>query len=301
MRSSQSVTSTWHADGLLVVVTLIAAAGWMFSFQALRGLPPLLFIGLRFLCAGLILALCGGRRLYALRGDMRLLREGAFAGVLLGAAMMFWVMGLHLTTAMGAGAFISTLGVVIAPIVAWLIYREHVPTSTWLAIVVATLGLACLALRPGMTIQTADLFFLCSALSFSLQFTLNSRFASRLPVLPLTAIQLTVVGLCALLVSTWLEDWPARVDASTWLWLATSVVLATALRYLAQIWAQSRTPMHHAAFIMTLEPVWTALLASVWLGQHMRPLQVAGGVLVMCALLISRWRMLREALGGRFG
>lgn len=301
MSSVKSGATSLHADGVLIVVTLIAAAGWMFSFQALRGLPPLLFIALRFLCAGLILGACGGRRLYTLRGDRQLLRQGAFAGVLLGAAMMCWVMGLHLTTAMGAGAFISSLGVVIAPIVAWLLYREHIPTSTWLAIVVATLGLGCLALRRGMSVQAADVFFLCSALAFSIQFTLNSRFAGRLPVLPLTAIQLFVVGVCALLASALFEDWPAQVDAPTWLWLTTSVVLATALRYFFQIWAQSRTSMNHAAFIMTLEPVWTALLASVWLDQHMRPLQVAGGVLVMCALLISRWRMLRGTLRGRFG
>ena len=301
MSSVKSGATSLHADGVLVVVTLIAAAGWMFSFQALRGLPPLLFIALRFLCAGLILGACGGRRLYALRGDRQLLRQGIVAGVLLGGAMMCWVMGLHLTTAMGAGAFISSLGVVIAPIVAWLLYREHIPTSTWLAIVVATLGLGCLALRRGMSVQAADVFFLCSALAFSIQFTLNSRFAGRLPVLPLTAIQLFVVGVCALLASALFEDWPAQVDAATWLWLTTSVVLATALRYFFQIWAQSRTSMNHAAFIMTLEPVWTALLASVWLDQHMRPLQVAGGVLVMCALLISRWQMLRGTLRGRFG
>ena len=290
-----------HADGVLVVVTLIAAAGWMFSFNALRGLPPLLFIGLRFLAAGLILGACSGRRLYALRGDARLLRQGAGAGALLGGAMMSWVMGLHLTTAIGAGAFISSLGVVIAPIVAWLLFRERVPASTWLAIVVATFGMGFLALQKGMTVQLADLFFFGSALSFSVQFTLNSRFAGRYPALPLTAIQLFVVGVVALAASALLEAWPARVDAESWAWLAASVLVATAPRYFVQIWAQSRTSMHHAAFIMTLEPVWTALLAGAWLGQHMRPLQVVGSALVMCALLISRWPALRGSFAGRFG
>lgn len=301
MSSSKPGASSLHADAVLIVVTLIAAAGWMFSFNALRGLPPLLFIALRFLAAGLILGAFGGRRLYALRADTRLLRQGVWAGALLGSAMMCWVMGLHLTTAMGAGAFISSLGVVIAPVVAWLFFRERVPASTWLAIVVATVGMACLALQKGMRVQPADIFFFGSALSFSLQFTLNSRFAGRFPLLPLTAIQLFVVGVVALAASALIEEWPAHVDEATWLWLATSVLLATALRYLAQIWAQSRTSMHHAAFIMTLEPVWTALLAGVWLGQHMRPLQVVGSALVMCALLISRWPALRATFAGRLG
>ena len=43
------------SDLLLVVVTLFAAFGWMFSKEALNGFPPLLFIGVRFLFAGLLL------------------------------------------------------------------------------------------------------------------------------------------------------------------------------------------------------------------------------------------------------
>lgn len=301
MSAVVSGRSALRADGVLIVVTLIAALGWMFSFYALRGLPPLLFVGLRFLAAGLILCAFCGRRIDCLRGDWLLLRQGASTGLLLGAGMMCWIMGLHFTTAMGAGAFIASLGVVIAPIIARLLFGVRIPRSTWLAIVVATLGMACLALQKGMTVQLADLFFFASALCFSVQFTLNSRFAGRLPVLPLTAIQLLVVGLVSLAASCLAEDWPAQVDAGTWLWLATSVLVATALRFYFQIWAQGRTTMNHAAFIMTLEPVWTALLAMVWLGERMRPVQLLGCALVLCALVISRWPALRGSFGGRFG
>ena len=290
----ESGRSALRADAVLIVVTLIAAAGWLFSYHALRGLPPLLFIGLRFLAAALTLGAFGGRRLYALRSDRMLLQQGARTGVLLCGAMMCWIMGLHFTTAMGAGAFISSLGVVIAPIMARLLFRVRIPHSTWAAIVVATFGMACLALRKGMTVQLADLFFFASALCFSIQFTLNSRFAGRYPVLPLTAIQLAVVGLVALAASALSEEWPAQVDAETWVWFATSVLIATSLRYYFQIWAQGRTTMNHAAFIMTLEPVWTALLAGVWLGERMRPVQLLGCALVFCALLIGRVDALRR-------
>ena len=289
-----------RADGVLILVTLIAALGWMFSYHALQGLPPLLFIGLRFLCGGLLLGVLGGRRMAPLRGDLALIKQGVANGVLLAGAMMCWIMGLHFTTAMGAGAFISSLGVVVAPVMARLLFGARIPRSTWLAIVVATLGMACLAVQKGMTVGLADLFFFASALGFSLQFTLNSRFAAKFPALPLTAIQLFVVGLVSLAASLPLEDWPARVGNETWLWLATSVLLATSLRYFMQIWAQGRTTMNHAAFIMTLEPVWTALLAMAWLGERMRPVQLLGCALVLGALLISRWPVLRGSLGRRF-
>jgi hypothetical protein len=41
------------ADALLLLVTLIAVVGWVFSKGALQGLPPLLFMGVQFLLAGL--------------------------------------------------------------------------------------------------------------------------------------------------------------------------------------------------------------------------------------------------------
>ena len=43
------------ADLILVGATLVAAAGWIFSKESLAGLPPLLFVGVRFLLAGVVL------------------------------------------------------------------------------------------------------------------------------------------------------------------------------------------------------------------------------------------------------
>lgn len=47
-------------DVLLVAVTLIAAISWMFSKESIALMPPLLFMGLRFLLAAVFLA-CIGR------------------------------------------------------------------------------------------------------------------------------------------------------------------------------------------------------------------------------------------------
>ncbi|MGB5446621.1 MAG: EamA family transporter, partial [Psychromonas sp.] len=44
-----------RADLLILCTTILAAAGWIFSKQAIQGLPPFGFIGLRFLCASLLL------------------------------------------------------------------------------------------------------------------------------------------------------------------------------------------------------------------------------------------------------
>lgn len=292
MIGSRKPQQSLKADGLLVLVTLLAASGWMFSFHALQGLPPLLFLGIRFFSAGLILAAFDGKEVVSLRNTLSSLRQCLYTGAVLGAAMVFWIMGLHFTTALGAGAFISSLGVIIAPIMAGLVFRTRIARSIWVAASVATVGMACLALQEGMSVHLADLFFFGSAIGFSIQFNLNSRLSGKIPVLPLTAIQLSVAGLLAFAGSLLFEHWPAHIGLDTWLWVSLSVLFATCLRFYIQVWAQSRTPLGHAAFIMTLEPVWTALFAMLLLGERMRPVQLLGSVLILCALVISRWRSL---------
>lgn len=42
-----------RADLILVATTILAAAGWIFSKEAIQGLPAFGFIGLRFVLASL--------------------------------------------------------------------------------------------------------------------------------------------------------------------------------------------------------------------------------------------------------
>lgn len=49
------------ADIQLCLAALLAGGGWLFSIHALKELPPLLFIGSRFLIAGLLIGLVEGQ------------------------------------------------------------------------------------------------------------------------------------------------------------------------------------------------------------------------------------------------
>lgn len=49
-----------QADLLLVAATVIAACGWIFSREAIAGMPVFAFPGLRFFFAALLLPFCRG-------------------------------------------------------------------------------------------------------------------------------------------------------------------------------------------------------------------------------------------------
>lgn len=279
--------SPLKADLLLMLVTLLAAAGWVFSLQSLKGLPPLLFMGVRFCAAGLLL---GG---FVRRGQWPAPAQrvrAAAIGAVMAFTMLCWILGLHWVHNVGVGAFICSLGMVFAPLLGWLLFRQPVSAQTWSGAAIAMAGLACLTLGHGFTLSLSDLLFLATAGGLALHFNLNGRFAARIPVLPLTALQLLVVGIGCLLASTGFEAWPLWPAIEVFGWLAASVLIATSLRFFLQLKAQSLGSAGHAALIMTLEPVWTAIIAAAWRGERMSALQLAGCLLIFISLFVCRWR-----------
>ena len=73
------------SDLLLVVVTLFAAFGWMFSKEAVLMMPPLMFMAARFLIAGSVLALIALPSLLRLSADQ--LGRAVGVGAVFGIAM----------------------------------------------------------------------------------------------------------------------------------------------------------------------------------------------------------------------
>ena len=297
------LTDSRKSDVLLVCVTLMAAISWMFSKEAVQMMPPLLFMAMRFLLAGGILAALALPMLKQLSLDQ--FRRSLGVGLVFGIAMSCWVMGLFHASHVGEGAFLVSLGVVIVPIIARFVFREPQPISTWLAIPIAVFGLAMLSLRNGFRPEAGQLFFIVAAFIFALYFNLNSRAANqrvgkeRVHSLPLTAIALLTVGMVTFLESLVLEPWaPTFADFPPILalWICAAAIVGTAGRFLIQTYAQSLTTNSHGVVFLVLEPVWVAIFAAAWFGETMSVQQFAGCGLIFMALLINRWSTLRKAL-----
>ena len=308
------LSNTHKSDLLLVVVTLMAAISWIFSKEAVLLMPPLMFMALRFLLAGSVLAVIAWPSLKRLSLDQ--FKRSAGVGLVFGVAMSFWVMGLFHVTHIGEGAFLTSLGVVIVPVIARVIFQEAQPLSTWFAIPVAVGGLALLSLKNGFRPEIGQVFFVVAAFIFALYFTLNTRAANqrtvinhrgesvekhRVPALPLTTIALLTVGTVTLTESVLREPWTPTLENFSGIlagWVIASAVVGTAGRFLLQTYAQSLATHSHGVVILVLEPVWVALFAAGWFSESMSTTQLAGCGLIFLALLINRWGVLSKAIKG---
>ena len=312
------LSNTAKADLLFLVVTLLAAISWMFSKEAVLLMPPMLFIAIRFLLGGLLLGAIGYRELRQLSGAQ--CRRAIRVGIVFGFAMSCWSVGLHRIEHIGEGAFLTSLAVVLVPVMARLFFREAQPVSTWISLPVAVGGLALLSLENGFRLESGQVFFVAASVLFALYFNLNTHAAAsrtvtdaagaeqqeRIPVIVLTAVVLTTVGVVAGTLSFLLEPWRPTWRDFSWVlagWILASTLVGTAGRFLVQTWAQSLSAHSHGVVILVLEPVWVALIAALWFAETMSPMQFAGCMAIFAALIINRWspvkRWLKNLLSGR--
>ncbi|MDX1301241.1 DMT family transporter [Photobacterium sp.] len=292
------MTQERRADFILVVTTMLAAAGWIFSKQAIQGLPPFGFIGSRFVLASLFLLPFSYQALRKVsRGD---LVRAMSVGCLLGSALLLWIYAISVSDTLGEGAFIMSLSMLFVPLVAWPLFKQRPPRMFWLSLPIAIAGLVLLSSASGWQQSASQIWFVLAAVMLAVHFNFNSRFAQRIPTLLLTSIQLFVTGVMGLVASLSFETWPEQISIDIWGWFAMSVLLATSLRYVMQTSGQKHTTAANAAIIMVLEPVWTVVLSMLWYGEQMPINKLLGCAMILCALLVYRGsaRVMAKLPGG---
>ena len=285
---------------LMVLVTLLAAAGWLFSKEAIRELPPAAFIGSRFLLAALLLLpLAWLREPPPTRAQ---LVRAAGCGTLLGASLLLWVPAISQSDALGSGAFIMSVATLMAPLAAWGAFRAKPGRHYWLTLPIAIAGLLLLSSSTHWGVSLSLFWFLAAATTLGIQLAVHRHFAQSIAPTWLTCIQLAMTGLFGTLLSLLTEQWPeAGVSNGIWGWFAASVLIATTLRYWLLTHALSKMTTAHAALMMLLEPVWTLLLSTLFYSEPLSGAKLAGAGLVLGALvlyqlpLLLRSRMLKPA------
>lgn len=287
-------SSHLKADLVLLVVTILSALGWIFSKEAVTGMPPLLFMGIRFVIAGLVLAAVQSRLVFS--SSFREIKLSVGVGSIFALAMTFWIVGLKLSTHVAEAAFITSLCLVFIPIMAMAFFKEKPPKSTWIALPIALSGLALLSLKNGFHIEHSQVLLILGATFIAVHFNVVTFVVAQVPAIRLTTISLFACGCLMLIISLFMETWPSEINRTLWVWILASAVIASSLRFLLQTYAQSLAPASHTAVIMMLEPVWVTVLSSFWFDERLSAMQFMGCGLIFSSLLVNRIKWIQLSI-----
>lgn len=285
--------TTRRAEFMILMVTLVAAAGWVFSKIALRDFAAHSFIAIRFLVASWVLMLFCRKDLMALSWDA--VRRSLLTGSVMGVALSVWVLALQRTDHVGEGAFIVSMSIVVVPVIGRLFFGDRITLWLLFCFLPAIAGLALLSLENGFRFNQSQLLFLMATVGFALHLNLSSHFVKNIPPLPLASLQLLMVGLLASGLAVWFDAgflsgpiWAMPV--SVWGWLLCSALIATSLRFALQTEALQYISPSHASMIYLAEPVWTALLSALVFSERMSGSQLMGCVLIFAAVVLFRFK-----------
>lgn len=281
----------FRPEPILIITTFLAAAGWVFSKEAIQGLPPFGFIGIRFIFASLcLLPFCFSA---LKKSDGQDCFRSMGVGVLLAGSIFCWIYAISISDTLGEGAFIMSLSMLFVPLLAWPLFGSKPPRAFWYSLPIAFVGLFLLSWSDGWNIATSQLWFIAAAVGLATHFNFNSKYSASLPTILLTTLQLFTVGCLGVVLSFFLETWPEEVSLITWKWVLLSVLLATSLRYLMQTVGQKLVNPTNAAILMLLEPIWTMML-SVWVYNESMPLnKILGCALLLLSLFFYRFSQVR--------
>jgi drug/metabolite transporter (DMT)-like permease len=266
------------AYAALAVAALLFGATFVVVKEAVAILPPLSFVGWRFLigaAALLALGLPRGRPIW---------RDGFLAGVLLFAGYALQTAGLAQTSASNSG-LITGLYVTFTPLLAALFGRRSVGLPIVAGTLIGFAGLALLTIADGVVLAGGDLLTVGCAIAFAGHIVVLSRVAFRHAVVPFTAVQLLVTAVLSLVGSALVEG--LRLPGTQVLpaLLLTGLVVSGGA-FLLQVWSQTVIGPARTAILLALEPAFAAGFAAWLLAERLTTQGWIGAGLILAGIYL---------------
>lgn len=277
---------------LLLGASFIWGVAFVAQSAGMRHIGPFTFTVVRGLLAAVFLFPCSFlyERTVRTLENRASLKEEILGGVILGVVMFFAAnlqqVGLQYTTA-GKGGFITSLYIVIVPLLGLFLKRRPHPVL-WLCVFVALVGFYFLSINENFSVSKGDILMLFAALGFAVQILFVDRFAPRMNVVRLSCIQFTVLALLSVPLMFTLEKPMISNILDAWLPLVYAGVLSGGVAYTMQMLGQRRIEAAAASLLCSPESVFAALAGLVLLNERMNVREILGCALVFIAVVCSQ-------------
>jgi drug/metabolite transporter (DMT)-like permease len=276
---------TQRTGALPTLALLGVTAAWGSTFfmikDVLEEVSVADFLAVRFaIAAAFLFAVAPGHVRRLTRDEWR---HSAILGLVYGVAQILQTAGLERTPATVSG-FVTGMYVVLTPVLAALVFRERITRTVWIAVALATVGLAFLSLK-GFALSGGVVLIFCSAILYAVHILGLGRWSKSTNAVGLAAVQMAVIAVVCTVVGA-----PNGIglpeSAYGWTALLYMAIVAAALSMLLQTWAQAHLAPTRAAIIMTMEPVFAAFFAVLFGGESLTGRMVVGGAFVLAAMYL---------------
>ncbi len=271
-----------------------------FTFNTLRSVTAAITLSVGVLICRLARRAAGARTGFGIpeseekasggaRGSVRMLVLGGLScGTMLAIATGLQQYGIALGTTAGKAGFITTLYIVLVPLIG-LFFGKKVTPLIWGSVVLAGAGLYFLCVGgESFRIAAGDLLMIACAVGFSLHILCVDYFSSRVSGVLLSCVQFAVMavesGICMLL----LEKPDLSVIVASIGPILYVGVMSSAVGYTLQILAQKDANPTVVSLLLSLESVFSVITSIIILHRHPEGREYVGCALMLTAVILAQ-------------
>lgn len=288
-----------------VLILLTASFIWGSSFVAqsvgMEDVEAFTFSGVRSIMGALVLlpvilikdGIEGRRMSAALKAERkaetkRSVLYGCVLGVFLCIATNFQQFAFYYSTS-GKIAFVTALYMFFVPIFG-LFMRKRLPWLTWLSVALGFWGLFMLCVNPAelSNVNKGDLLSVACAFFFAFHILFIEKFAPKADGIKLSCTQFAVSGIISCVLMFVFETPSIAEIKNAAVPLMYSGIMSCGIAYTFQIIGQKHTEATVASLIMCMESVFGVLCGALILQERMKGREIAGCVIMFCAILLSQ-------------
>lgn len=274
-----------RAEVALIVVTIIWGTTFVLVKDALAQISTLSFLALRFSIAAVALIMIYRKSVRRIG-----LGPGLLAGCLLFTAYVFQTLGLERTTP-SKSAFLTGLSIPMVPLASSLVYKTKPRLIEVIGILIATAGMILMTLgsspaQTQWTIGRGDLLSFLCAVVFALHIVVIGHYSRLVGFESLAVLQIVTAAVASLVFAALAGPLNFHLTTPVVVAVLITGLLATALAFTTQAWAQEYTSATRAALIFSCEPVVAYLMSRALTGETMTNRGKVGAGAILAGILL---------------
>ena len=290
---------------LLIFVAIIWGTAFVFQRVGMESIEPITFTASRMTLAALavgIVSICQHKsvKFDDPEKEKALSRStiigGICCGSFLGCASIFQQMGIVYTTA-GKAGFITSLYILLVPIISFVIFRKHYSWVVWVAVLLGVGGMYLLCMTEQFSLAHGDILLCICAVLFSGHILCCDYFSGKGDPIRISAIQFIAATVISWIAAFIMESPSLEKIATAIIPILYCGIVSGGLGYTLQMVAQKYTDPTVASLLMSLESVFAVIAGTVILHEQMSTRELLGCIIMFAAIIIVQIPELKSKAG----
>lgn len=283
----------YRADFLLLTVAIAWGVTFLMVQDAIETVPVYAFLFWRFAIATILMFIIAYRYLNEI--NRQTIIYGVILGLFLFSGFATQTFGLVYTKS-SIVAFITGLNVIIVPLLAYFLFKDHVRYMVFIGSIFAVAGLYLLTMSGKLALGFGEILTLFCAAFFALQIIFTDKFSKKVNVFLLVLFQFLTVTILSLIFSLSLDSVTFNLNFDYTFLKAVIVtsIFATVYAFLVQTYMQQFTTPTKTAIIFSMEPVSAGIFGYFMANEILTNIQILGAFLILFAVLIAEIKFKKE-------